>query len=60
LEWIRSGKFGVMVAKNRGLEVKNFSSGPEALKWLLTPAEKQSGMWSKTAFESSGPSRIEA
>ena len=59
-EWILSGKFGVIVAKNRGLDVKNFRSGPEALKWLLTPAEKQSGRRSKTAFESIGPSRIEA
>ena len=39
-EWVRSGKFGVMVAKNRGLDAKNFHSEPEALKWLLTPAEK--------------------
>ena len=58
--WIRSGKFGVIVAKNRGLEVKNFRSEPEALKWLLTTAEKQSGIRSTTAFESSGLSRIEA
>ena len=59
-EWIRSGKFGVMVAKNRGLDVKNFRSEPEALKWLLTTAEKPSGMRSTTSIESSGLSRIEA
>jgi len=58
--WVRSGKCDVMVAKNRGLDAKNFHSEPEALKWLLTTAEKQSGMRSKTAFESSGLSRIEA
>jgi hypothetical protein len=39
-EWVRSGKFSVMVAKNRGLDANNFHSEPEALKWLLTPAEK--------------------
>jgi len=37
--WIRSGKFGVMVATNRGLEARNFTSATAALKWLLTPAE---------------------
>jgi len=39
-EWVRSGKFSVMVAKNRGLDAKNFNSEPEALEWLLTPAGK--------------------
>jgi len=39
-EWVRSGKFAVTVAKNRGLDAKNFHSEPEALKWLLKPAEK--------------------
>ena len=39
-EWVRSGKFTAMVAKNRGLDANNFYSEPEALKWLLTPAEK--------------------
>jgi hypothetical protein len=34
-EWVRSGKFSVMVAKNRGLAGKNFYSESEALKWLL-------------------------
>jgi hypothetical protein len=34
-EWVRSGKFGVEVARNRGLDAKNFKSEPEALKWLL-------------------------
>lgn len=34
-EWVRSGKFGVTVAKNRGLDAKNFNSEAEALKWLL-------------------------
>ena len=39
-EWVRSGKFGVVVAKNRGLDANNFDSEPEALKWLLTPEGK--------------------
>jgi hypothetical protein len=39
-EWVRSGKFSVIVAKNRGLDAKNFRSEREALKWLLTTAEK--------------------
>jgi len=34
-EWVRSGKFGLEVARNRGLDKKNFNSEPEALKWLL-------------------------
>ena len=34
-EWVRSGKFGVEVARNRGLDAKNFNSEAEALKWLL-------------------------
>jgi hypothetical protein len=39
-EWVRSGKFSLEVAKNRGLDAKNFRSEREALKWLLTTAEK--------------------
>ena len=39
-EWVRSGKFYALVAKNRGLDAKNFRSEREALKWLLTPAGK--------------------
>jgi hypothetical protein len=58
--WVHSGEFGVMVATNRGLDAKNFTSATAALKWLLTPAEKQSGIRHTTGFESSGPSRIEA
>jgi hypothetical protein len=42
-EWVRSGKFGVLVAKNRGLDAGNFDSEPEALRWLLNPAEKRVG-----------------
>jgi hypothetical protein len=34
-EWVLSGKFGVMVAKNRGLDVKLFLSATTALEWLL-------------------------
>ena len=39
-EWVRSGKFGLMVAKNRGLDAKNFTLETAAVKWLLTPARK--------------------
>ena len=40
-DWVRSGKFSVLVAKNRGLVGKNFDSESEALTWLLggTPLE---------------------
>jgi hypothetical protein len=38
-EWVRSGKFGVMVAKNRGLDVKLFHSETTALEWLLKTNE---------------------
>jgi hypothetical protein len=34
-EWVRAGKFDVMVAKNRGLELKNFHTESAALEWLL-------------------------
>ncbi len=40
-EWVRSGKFDIMVAKNRGLEAENFNSEPEALKWLLKEQGRQ-------------------
>jgi hypothetical protein len=33
--WIRSGKFGLTVARKRGLDAKNFSSAAPALDWLL-------------------------
>lgn len=33
--WVRSGKFSILVAKNRGLDAENFLSEPDALKWLL-------------------------
>ena len=36
-EWVRSGKFDIMVAKNRGLEVENFHTESAALEWLLQP-----------------------
>jgi hypothetical protein len=41
LEWVHSGKFGVMVAKNRGLDAENFHSASTALEWLLQPAKKR-------------------
>jgi hypothetical protein len=41
LEWVQSGKFGVEVARNRGLDAKNFNSEPEALKWLLEEPGRQ-------------------
>jgi hypothetical protein len=40
-EWVRSGKFGVMVAKNRGLDAEIFDSASPALKWLLQPVKKE-------------------
>ncbi|MGO8766693.1 MAG: hypothetical protein ACLQSR_16345 [Limisphaerales bacterium] len=40
-EWVRSGKFSVMVAKNRGLDSENFHSTTTALEWLLQPAGKK-------------------
>jgi hypothetical protein len=58
-DWIRFGKFGLLVAKNRGLDVMNFRSETEALKWLLTPATKPTDKSSSRAFESGGLSRAE-
>jgi hypothetical protein len=40
-EWIRSGKFSVTVARNRGLDAKNFLSASNALAWLLKPARNK-------------------
>jgi hypothetical protein len=37
-EWVRSGRFAVQVARNRGLDTANFHTEPAALKWLLKPA----------------------
>ena len=34
-KWIRSEKFAVTVAKNRGLEAENFLSAATAMGWLL-------------------------
>ena len=34
-EWVRSGKFSLMVAKNRGLDAMNFNSLATGLEWLL-------------------------
>jgi hypothetical protein len=59
LDWIRFGKFGLIVAKNRGLDVMNFRSETEALKWLLTPATEPTDKSSSRAFESGGLSRAE-
>jgi hypothetical protein len=58
-DWIRFGKFGLVVARNRGLDVMNFSSEAEALQWLLTPATKPTNESSSRAFESGGLSRAE-
>jgi hypothetical protein len=41
-EWVHSGKFSVVVAKNRGLSGKNFHSEEEALKWLLGETDQPS------------------
>ena len=40
-EWVRSGDFRVMVAENRGLELKNFNAESAALEWLLQPAKNR-------------------
>jgi hypothetical protein len=40
-EWVRSGKFSVMVAKNRGLDAENFHTESAALEWLLQPAKNR-------------------
>jgi hypothetical protein len=58
-DWIRFGTFGLIVAKNRGLNVMNFRSETEALKWLLTPATPPANNSSSRAFESGGISRAE-
>jgi len=58
-DWIRFGKFGLIVAKNRGLDVMNFRSEKEALEWLLTPATKPADKSSSRVFESGGLSRAE-
>jgi hypothetical protein len=34
-EWVRSGRFYLLVARNRGLDARNFCSVSAALKWLL-------------------------
>ena len=38
-KWVRSGKFAIRVAKNRGLDAENFHSAATALKWLLEKNE---------------------
>jgi cytidylate kinase len=38
-KWVRSGKFAVTVAKNRGLDAENFQSAATALEWLLKTNE---------------------
>jgi hypothetical protein len=40
-EWVRSGKFDIMVAKNRGLEAENFPAESAALEWLLQPEKNK-------------------
>ena len=39
-DWVRSGRFGVMVANNRGLDVKHFTLETAAVKWLLMSTRK--------------------
>jgi len=39
-ELIDPRKFGVTVARNRGLDVDVFTDRSEALRWLLTPTRK--------------------
>ena len=34
-KWVRSGKFAVTVAQNRGLDAENFLSPASAVEWLL-------------------------
>jgi hypothetical protein len=34
-KWVRSGKFAITVAKNRGLDAENFLSPASAVEWLL-------------------------
>jgi hypothetical protein len=41
-EWVREGKFGVEVGRNRGLDAQNFRSKAAAMRWLLKPIEKKS------------------
>ena len=41
LEWVRSGKFDVMVAHIRGLDARNFHTESAALKWLLRPGKNR-------------------
>ena len=40
-EWVRSGKFDIMVAKNRGLEAESFHAESAALEWLLQPEKNK-------------------
>lgn len=40
-EWIRSGRFGVLVAHNRGLEAENFPTESAALEWLTQPEKNK-------------------
>ena len=41
LEWVRSGKFDIMVAHNRGLDARDFYTESAALKWLLQPEKSR-------------------
>lgn len=52
LEWISSGEFGVQVARNRGLDAKNFDTESAALDWLLQPEKN------KRSAETSASPRI--
>ncbi len=58
-DWIRFGKFSLLVAKNRGLGVMNFRSEEEGMRWLLTSATKSATNAGSRAFESGGLSRAE-
>jgi hypothetical protein len=56
LEWMRSGNFGIEVARNRGLDTKNFYSETEALKWLLEePGRPSSSPTQNDSLSASGP-----
>jgi len=53
-KWVRSGKFAVTVARNRGLDVEIFRSAATALEWLL----KSKGAVSFRSMARSKPSNV--
>jgi hypothetical protein len=48
--WVRSRKFRVLIAENRGLELENFNAESAALEWLLQLAKN-----SRSADKSASP-----